>query len=197
MLQASLPPGGDIRPLTDILSSGLSQSLESVLGGPRPRANTVGMIRVDQQGRLMPPAMAAQSVVMQQDPRRFSEASIAPPPRPPLPNLKRLNIKAQRKPVVLPAQAPGPSWPSHVVLSPPAQTQQPPQSFGGSNLARMANMARSTPQLDECADNRGGDRERERVRDRERSPHIQNPRDALIAQVGDTFLVAVLVAFSA
>lgn len=165
------------------MSSGLSQSLESVLGGPRPQANTVGMVRVDQQGRLVPPVMAARSVLMQQDPRRFSEASINPPPRPPLPNLKRLNLKAQRKPVV--HSAPSTSWPSQLVLSPPAQSQQPQQNFGGSNLAKMANLARSTPQLDEYTDNRERDRERERVRDREKSPHIQNPRDSLVAQVRD------------
>uniref|UniRef100_A0AAQ6IV93 Non-specific protein-tyrosine kinase n=1 Tax=Anabas testudineus TaxID=64144 RepID=A0AAQ6IV93_ANATE len=162
--------------------AGLSQSLESVLGGPRPRANTVGIIsRADQQGRLMPPVMGAHSVVMQHDPRRFSEASIVPPPRPPLPNLKRLNLKAQRKPVVPPAPAPapaqGPSWPPQLVLSPPPHSQQPPQSFGGSNLAKMANMARSTPQLDEYTDNRERERERERARDPDKPPHVQNPRD--------------------
>lgn len=162
--------------------AGMSRSLESVLSGPRPRAHTVGVVRVDQQGRLMPPVLAAHSVVMQQDPRRFSEASIVPPPRPPLPNLKRLNMKVQRRPVVQPA--PGTSWPPQMVLSPPAQTQpqqQPQQGNGGSNLPKMAHMANSTPQLDEYTDTR--ERERERIREREKILYVQNMRDSLTAQV--------------
>lgn len=165
----------------------MSQSLESVLSGQRPRAQTVGVIRLDQQGRLMPPSMVAHSVVMQQDPRRFSEASVVPPPRPPLPNLKRLNLKPQKRPTTQPV--PGTSWLSQVVLSPPAQTQpqpqpQPPllqpqlqQGSGGSNLAKMAHMARSTPQLDEYVDNR----EKSGVRDK--SAHVQNIRDSIIEKV--------------
>lgn len=162
--------------------AGLSQSLESVLNGPRPRAHTVGMVRVDQQGRLMPPVMGGQNIG--QDPRRFSDASISsvPPPRPPLPNLKRLNLKNPRKPTVPPP--PGTSWPPQAALAPQMQPQlqpQPQHQFqqGGSNLAKMANMARSTPQLDEFTDNR----ERERIRDRESSPHMHNTRDSLVAQV--------------
>ncbi|XP_070710974.1 non-receptor tyrosine-protein kinase TNK1 [Pempheris klunzingeri] len=171
--------------------AGMSRSLESVLGGQRPRADTVGAVRVDQQGRLVPSVMVARSVVMQQDPRRFSEASIIPPPRPPPPNLKRLNMKPQRRPTVHPT-APGTPWPPQVVLSPPTQTQpqpqplpqhQPLQGAGGSNLVKMANMARSTPQLDEQADNRERERERERIRERDKSPQVQNTRDSLIAQV--------------
>ncbi|XP_035530816.1 non-receptor tyrosine-protein kinase TNK1 [Morone saxatilis] len=164
--------------------AGMSRSLESVMSGHRPRANTVGMIRVDQHGRLMPPGMVAHSVVMQQDPRRFSEASIIPPPRPPLPNLKRLNMKLQRKPNIYPV--PGTSWPPQVVPPPSAQPQpqpQPPpppqQGVGGSNLAKMAHMARSTPQLDDYSDNR----EREPNRDREKSPHVLNTRDSVVSQV--------------
>nr|XP_040036577.1 non-receptor tyrosine-protein kinase TNK1 isoform X2 [Gasterosteus aculeatus aculeatus] len=160
---------------------GLSQSLESVLGAQRPRAQTVGAFRVDQQGRLLPPElMAVRNAAMQNDPRRFSEASINPPPRPPLPNLKRLNLKPPRRP----AAQPGSPWPA--LTSPPPQQppQQPPppsrypphQGNGGSNLARMAHMARSTPQLDEHADNR------ERVREREKA-HAQNTRESLTAQI--------------
>lgn len=172
------------------VSSGMSRSLESVLSGPRPRAHTVGVVRVDQQGRLMPPVLAAHSVVMQQDPRRFSEASIVPPPRPPLPNLKRLNMKVQRRPAVQPA--PGTSWPLQMVLSPPAQTQpqqQPQQGNGGSNLPKMAHMANSTPQLDEYTDTR--ERERERIREREKILYVQNMRDSLTAQVRDSFIIAL------
>ncbi|XP_044039250.1 non-receptor tyrosine-protein kinase TNK1 isoform X2 [Siniperca chuatsi] len=160
--------------------AGMSQSLESVLNGHRSRAQSVGLVRVDQQGRLIPPVMAAHSAVLQQDPRRFSEASIVPPPRPPLPNLKHLNMKHQRRPIIQPV--PGTVWPPQVVVSPPAQTQPQPQ-HGGSNLSKMAHMARSTPQLDEYTDNRERDRERERIRDREKSPHVQNTRDSLTTQV--------------
>uniref|UniRef100_A0A3P8T668 Tyrosine kinase, non-receptor, 1 n=1 Tax=Amphiprion percula TaxID=161767 RepID=A0A3P8T668_AMPPE len=109
--------------------AGMSQSLESVLSGRRPRAHTTGLVRVDQHGRLMPPAVAARSVVMQPDTRRFSEGA------------------------------------------------------GASNLAKTAHMARSSPQLDEYADNR--ERDRERTREREKSPHVQNTKDSLIAQVMD------------
>ncbi|XP_053199478.1 non-receptor tyrosine-protein kinase TNK1 [Scomber japonicus] len=173
--------------------AGMSRSLESVLSGQRSQSNTVGAVRVDQQGRLMPPGMVARSVVMQQDPRRFSEASINPPPRPPPPNLKRL--KPQRKPtnclvsvpvpIPVPVPVAGSSWPPQVVLSPPQfQPQpphQPPQGVGGSNLTKMAHVARSTPQLDDYTDSK----ERERIRDRERekSPHLQHMRGNLISQV--------------
>lgn len=163
--------------ITNSLSSGMSRSLESVLGGGGPRAQNVGMVRVDQHGKLMPPAMTAQSVVTPQDPRRFSEASIIPPPRPPPPNLKHL--KPQRRPTVqrLPH---GTSWPPPGVLSPPPQ-QPPPQPFmGGSNLTKMAHMARSTPQLDECDSK---ERERPRDRDRDKSSHIYSTKDSLISQV--------------
>lgn len=163
--------------------AGLSQSLESVLSGPRSRANTqpVGVVRLDQHGRPVPHVRAAQSVVMQ-DPRRFSEASATPPPRPPPPNLKRLNMKSQRRTTIHPI--PGTVvWPAQVVMPPAAQpkppNRYPPQQvIGGSNLAKMSNMTRSTPQLDDETDNR----ERERG-SRERPPQLQPTRDSLTAQV--------------
>lgn len=163
----------DINPsVLSCLGPGMSHSLESVLSGHRPRSQTVTTVGVDQQGRLVPPVLAAHSVVMQKDPRRFSEASIGPPPRPPPPNLKRQNIKSQRRPVVLPI--PGTPWPPHMVMAP---QPQPQQSTGGSNLGKMTHMARSTPQLD---DNTEG---RERERSREKPHHLQNTRDNLISQV--------------
>ncbi|AWO97616.1 putative non-receptor tyrosine-protein kinase TNK1 [Scophthalmus maximus] len=190
----SLDDSGSWRPVREKEGSnlqkmaGMSRSLESVLSEHRPRAHTVGAIRVDQQGRLMPPVLAAHSVMMQQDTRRFSEASIAPPPRPPLPNLKRLNMKSQRRPIVNPP--PGNPWPPQVVLSPPAQPQPQPQpqhppqqGVGGSNLAKMAHLARSSPLLDDSGDGRERDRERERSRDREKPPHVPNTRESLVAQV--------------
>lgn len=171
------------------VSSGISRSLESVVSGHRPRAHTAGVIRVDQQGRLMPP--------VKQDIRRFSEAN--PPPRPPPPNLKRLNLKCQRR---QPHPGLGNSWPSQLVMAPSAQTQPQPQpqpqhqpqhqsqqALGGSNLAKMSQMARSTPQLDDYTESRERDRERERSRDREKSPHVQNTRDSLISQVNYSFII--------
>lgn len=176
----------------------MSRSLESVVSGHRPRSHTVGVLRVDQHGRLMPPMMAAHSVQMQQDPRRFSEASIIPPPRPPPPNLKRFNVKSQRRPQNFPA--PGTPWPPQAVQPPGAQPHpppqhphQPPQAVGGSNLVKMAHMARSTPQLDDHTDTRERDRERERNRDREKSPHVQNTKDGLISQVRDGSVFSVSV----
>lgn len=163
----------------------MSQSLESVLSGQRPRAHTVGVLREDQHGRPLPSAMIARSVMAQQDLRRFSEANLVLPPRPPLPNLKRLNIKNQRKPIVQPPS--GNSWPPQMVMSPPAQQTQPPAPFhpqqgtSGSNLVKMAQMTRSTPQLDEDP--------KERVRDREKSHYVQNTKESLVAQVIDYFLV--------
>ncbi|XP_072315269.1 non-receptor tyrosine-protein kinase TNK1 [Eucyclogobius newberryi] len=148
--------------------AGLSQSLESVVAGGRPRANTVGVVRVDRYGKLMPPA---QSVVTSQDPRRFSEASIVPPARPPPPNFKRPNTKPQKRPN-FPQMPQGTSWPPPGVMSPPAHQPPPPPFMGGGNLAKMAQLARSTPQLDECDS-----------KPRERTPHVYSTKDSLISQV--------------
>ncbi|KAK7909841.1 hypothetical protein WMY93_014525 [Mugilogobius chulae] len=167
--------------------AGLSQSLESVLGGGgRPRANTGGMIRVDQHGKLMPPVMVAQSVVAPQDRRRLSEASINPPPRPPPPNIRRPNMKPQKRPPAIQEIPQVPSWPPPGVLSPPAhhppghhpppQLHLPQPVMGGSNLAKMSHMARSTPQLDECDS-------KEIDRPRGKAPHVYSTKDTLISQV--------------
>lgn len=163
-------------------SSGLAQSLESVLGGHRPRAHTVGVLRVDQHGRPLPPVMSANSLMMHQDPRRFSEASIVPPPRPPPPNIKALK-KIQRRPII--NSAPGTPWPQQMVVQPPPQLHPPPQqAVGGSNLVKMSQLARSTPQLDEYTE--GRERERERMREREKVSHGQNARESfIVAQVSD------------
>ncbi|XP_063756288.1 non-receptor tyrosine-protein kinase TNK1 isoform X2 [Eleginops maclovinus] len=163
--------------------AGLSQSLESVMSGHRPRAHTVGALRMDQHGRLMPPGMPVHSALIQQDPRRFSEASINPPPRPPPPNLKHFNMKPTIYPV------PGPTWPTQVTIVPPAQPLPQPQL---TNLTKMSHMARSTPQLDDYTDNRERDvRERERVRERDKSPHVQNTRESLTAQLEQLYSLSL------
>lgn len=98
------------------------------------------------------------------------------------PNLRRVNVKSQRKPAVYPVA--GNPWLPQMVMPPAVQAQpqyphQPPQSVGGSNLVKMAHMARSTPQLDDYTDNR----DRERIREREKPPQAQNTRESLIPQV--------------
>ncbi|KAM3857415.1 non-receptor tyrosine-protein kinase TNK1 [Diretmus argenteus] len=144
----------------------MARSLESVLSGPQGKAQTEGGFRVDHQGRPIPTGMVTRSVVMQQDSRRFSEASIIPPPRPPPPNLKRLKpqmVNRDRRFTVHPS--PGPPWPPQMLQAPQPQPQpQPQQGIGGSNLTRMAPMARSIPLLDEQVDGK----EKERIREREK-----------------------------
>ncbi|XP_054656395.1 non-receptor tyrosine-protein kinase TNK1 [Dunckerocampus dactyliophorus] len=163
--------------------SGFSRSLESVLSGHQSRSQPVGPPKVDHQGR--PPVGAARSVVVQQDHRRLSEASIQAPPRPPPPNFKRFNWKAQRRPTVHPPLS-GSSWLPQVVLvassssaPPPLPQYPPPPVVGSTNLAKMSHMARSTPQLDDQVDGR------ERVREREKPSYAQYTRDNLISQVMD------------
>ncbi|XP_056156314.1 non-receptor tyrosine-protein kinase TNK1 isoform X2 [Lampris incognitus] len=162
--------------------AGISRSLESVLSNPQGKAQTGGGVRVDLQGRPVPNVMVARSVVMQQDPRRFSEASVVPPPRPPPPNFKppksQMAIR-ERRPTLHPP-VPGSSWPPQI---PQASQPQPQQGVGGiSNLAKMSHIARSTPQLDENIDTK--EREKERPREKERySTQAQHTRGALISQI--------------
>ncbi|XP_049597843.1 non-receptor tyrosine-protein kinase TNK1 [Syngnathus scovelli] len=142
--------------------SGISRSLESVLSGRQSQAPPP-----PPSGRAGAPPMVARSVVVQQDPRRFSEASVLPPARPPPPNLKRSNWKPQKRPTVHPISG------SHWLPPPPP----PPPSGGGANLAKMSQLARSTPQLDDYGDGR------ERLREREKPSPVLYTRDTLISQV--------------
>ncbi|XP_077598177.1 non-receptor tyrosine-protein kinase TNK1 [Stigmatopora nigra] len=159
--------------------SGLSRSLESVLSSHESQAPPSAP-----QGRSNLIA-GTRSVVVHQDPRRFSEANVAPPPRPPPPNLKRINWKPQRKattqPVPSPWSPPSPSAGVVNLLKVPqlaapaggANLLKVPQLAGGANLLKGSQLARSSPQLDEV----GGD-SRERLRDREKPA-----REALVSQV--------------
>uniref|UniRef100_A0A3P9KN01 Tyrosine kinase non receptor 1 n=1 Tax=Oryzias latipes TaxID=8090 RepID=A0A3P9KN01_ORYLA len=141
--------------------AGMSRSLESVLSGRPSRGQTPGAVRVDQHGRLLPPVMESNSMMMPRDPRRMSEASVnPPPPRPPLPNLKHLHIKAQKKPPMYPASAT--SWMPQFPAQKPAQTQPSQGAATGSNLIKMSPMNRSTSQLNEDS------RERDRTREQEK-----------------------------
>uniref|UniRef100_A0A4W5QF96 Tyrosine kinase, non-receptor, 1 n=1 Tax=Hucho hucho TaxID=62062 RepID=A0A4W5QF96_9TELE len=171
--------------------SGMTRSLESVLSGPQSR--TVGGVKVDPRRGPLPSAMVARSVVVQQDPHRFSEASINPPPRPLPPNLKRVKIPQVAlirvwRPV---NPSPGSLWPPQPQKHPQQQILQPPQpqlqqTMGGSDLGKMAHMARPNPALDDY-----GEKERDQekewvVRERERErypPQVQHTREAFIAQV--------------
>ncbi|XP_075906716.1 non-receptor tyrosine-protein kinase TNK1 [Nelusetta ayraudi] len=153
--------------------AGISRSLESVVGGHGHRPHTAPGVRVDQQGRLMPPVMPAHSMLVQMDPRRFSEASIVPPPRPPPP---RINMRSQRRPAAYPV--PPTMWPPQVAAQAQAQPQPPSQQpatqqgMGGSNLMKMSHMARSTPQLDDYSDSREHSR-----------AAVQSSRDSVVSQV--------------
>lgn len=130
-----------------------------MVAGHGPRSHTTSGVRVDQQGRLMPQVMAAHSVLMQQDPRRFSEASIIPPPRPPPP---RVNVRSQRRPVAhpVPPSMWSPQMAAQAQSQPPSQQPGPQQGIGGSNLVKMSHMVRSTPQLDDFSGSREHSREK-------------------------------------
>lgn len=133
----------------------------------------------------MPPVLGAHSVVMQNDPRRFSEASILPPPRPPPP---RINNRSQRRPAAHPV--PPTMWPPQVAAQAqpqtPSQQPAPLQVTGGSNLAKMGHMARSTPQLDDFSDSREHSRELVKT-------HFQSSRDSVVSQVRHRDVGAVLI----
>lgn len=144
-----------------------------MVGGHGPRPHIAPGVKVDQHGRLMPPAMPAHSMLAQMDPRRFSEASIIPPPRPPPP---RINMRSQRRPVAYPV--PPTMWPPQVAAQAQAQPQPPSQQpalqqgMGVSNLVKISHMARSTPQLDDYSDSREHSR-----------AAVQNSRDSVVSQV--------------
>ncbi|KAJ8416824.1 hypothetical protein AAFF_G00327020 [Aldrovandia affinis] len=160
--------------------AGLSRSLESVLSGAQ-RGGQGGGGRVENR-RLGPKPPSH----LFQDARRLSEASLSPPPRPPTPNVKRPKPQAQirdRRPTINTAQG---MWAAQQ-----QQQQLQQQAVSATNLAKMAHMALSTPQLDDCGRRRrrrrrgrGRERERERERDRERyPPQVQNDKAAIIAQL--------------
>ncbi|XP_023653340.2 non-receptor tyrosine-protein kinase TNK1 isoform X1 [Paramormyrops kingsleyae] len=127
--------------------AGLSRSLETVLS-----------ISPADNPRLPAPSKPLLQSML--DPRRFSDANITPPPRPPLPNFLRPKNQANsRKPNG--SQGPGP-WlqPQPQQLPQPLQQQQPqlqPQST--SSALRMSHMCQSTSRLDESAEKREKERE--------------------------------------
>lgn len=147
----------------------MSRSLESLMGFPQSNGNFVH--RVNEQKHI--------SAVLVQDPRRFSHASgVIPPPRPPPPNFKRTkpqNVICDRRLAGNPGPAP---WP---FLPPPhLQFQPQQQTRGGSNLTKMAHLAKSSPQLDSDMER---EREREKVQERYPPQQIQVDKETLKAQV--------------
>lgn len=149
----------------------MSRSLESVLGGAQDQdignaAQSGHRRRLQSQ---LPP-----------DPRRFSDAVVNPPPRPPPPNLKRIKplIFTDRRNPLAGAWTPPPH---HLQLQ--FQHQPLQQCFGSNNLARMAHLAKSSPQLDDDLEKeKERDKEREREKGQERYPPQVN-KEAVIAQV--------------
>ncbi|XP_030636356.1 non-receptor tyrosine-protein kinase TNK1 [Chanos chanos] len=160
--------------------AGMSRSLESVLGEKPDKAQGGVGTRVE----LRRPAHPQ----MSQDPRRFSDALLVLPPRPPPPNFKPINpqmMPRNRRPMA--NQVPGPWAPQPY----PHQLAQALQQQGvvGTNLAKTGQLAHSSPQLDDSGEKeRERERERERAKERERvreryPPQLQLDKESLIKQV--------------
>ncbi|XP_056612967.1 non-receptor tyrosine-protein kinase TNK1 [Triplophysa dalaica] len=151
--------------------SGMSKSLESVLGGAQDK--DIGNVSQSGQRRQLPP-----------DPRRFSDAVVNPPPRPPPPNLKRIKpwmIHDRR--TINPLAGAWTPPPHHLQQQFQQQPQQ--QCFGSNNLARMAHLAKSSPQLD---DDLQKEKERDKEREREKGQERYTPqvnKMAAITQLQD------------
>ncbi len=168
-------------------SSGFSRSLESVLGGPQDQDRGPG----GNAAQRADPRRPMQNNLMQ-DPRRFSDAIIIPPARPPPPSFKCISppntgFKCIKPQMMIQDRRPGNpmGWPpqTHSPLHFQFQPQQ--QFLGNSNLARMAHLAKSSPQLDDGPEKekeRDKEKEREREKAKERYPPQVN-KEAVIAQV--------------
>ncbi|KAI7814484.1 non-receptor tyrosine-protein kinase TNK1 [Triplophysa rosa] len=149
--------------------SGMSRSLESVLGGAQDE--DIGNAAQSGHRKQLSP-----------DPRRFSDAVVNPPPRPPPPNLKRIKpLMNHDRRTVNPLAGAWTPPPHHLQLQFQHQPQQ--QCFGSNNLARMAHLAKSSPQLDDDLEKeKERDKEREREKGQERYPPQVN-KVAVIAQL--------------
>ncbi|XP_052458105.1 activated CDC42 kinase 1-like isoform X2 [Carassius gibelio] len=165
--------------------AGMSRSLESVLGVSQGKGQSAG----GNAAQRPDPHRLMQSNLLQ-DPRRFSDAIVVPPSRPPRPNFKCISppntgfqfVKPQttihdRRPVNPAGWAPQ----THSQLQ--IQFQQQQQYLGNSNLARMTHLAKSSPQLDDGPEKeKEQDKEREREKAKERYPP-QIGKEAVMAQV--------------
>lgn len=164
--------------------SGVSRSLESILGASQDKGRGAGG-----NGAQRPDPRRLMQGNLMRDPRRFSDAVVIPPPRPPPPSIKCISppttsFKPQMmihdRRTVNPA-----GWTPHPQLQFQFQPQQ--QCFGTNNLARMAHLAKSSPQLDDGLEKekereKEQEREREREKGRERYPP-QVDKEAVITQV--------------
>lgn len=172
-------------------SSGISRSLESVLGGPQDKGRGSG----GNAAQRADPRRLMQSNLMQ-DPRRFSDAIVIPPARPPPPSFKCISppntvfkfVKPQmmiqdRRPVNPAGWAPQ----THSQLQFQFQFQPQQKCLANSNLARMAHLAKSSPQLDDGPEKeRERDKEQEKEREREKAKERYPPqvdKEAVIVQV--------------
>ncbi|KAG9274243.1 non-receptor tyrosine-protein kinase TNK1 [Astyanax mexicanus] len=174
--------------------AGMSRSLESVLGVSQNKSQE-GRGSLAQRPHVRKPIPAH----LIQDIRRFSDASgIVPPARPPPPVFKRLRhqqtVFRDRRAAVQGSWAPPPNLnfqpQTQIQPQPQPQPQAQQQGMGVSNLVRMAQLARSTPQLDnDLEKDKEREKEREREKEKERMqerypPQVQvDTKDALIAQV--------------
>uniref|UniRef100_A0A9J7XTB4 Tyrosine kinase, non-receptor, 1 n=1 Tax=Cyprinus carpio carpio TaxID=630221 RepID=A0A9J7XTB4_CYPCA len=165
--------------------AGMSRSLESVLGVPQDKGQGAG----GNAAQRPDPRRLMQSNLLQ-DPRRFSDAIVVPPSRPPPPSFKCISppntgfkcVKPQmmihdRRPV-----NPG-GWAPQTHSQLQFRFQQQQQCLGNSNLARMTHLAKSSPQLDDGPEKeKEQEKEREREKAKERYPP-QVDKEAVIAQV--------------
>lgn len=157
-------------------SSGISRSLESVLGDSQDKGRGPG----GNAAQRADPRRLMQCNLMQ-DPRRFSDAVVIPPARPPPPNFKctsppNTGFKCVKTQVMIQDRRPVNSagWVPHTHSQLQFQFQPQQQCLGSSNLARMAHLAKSSPQLDD------GPEKEEKAKERY-PPQVD--KEAIIAQV--------------
>uniref|UniRef100_A0A8C1YMB4 Tyrosine kinase, non-receptor, 1 n=1 Tax=Cyprinus carpio TaxID=7962 RepID=A0A8C1YMB4_CYPCA len=169
--------------------AGISRSLESVLGDSQDKGRGPG----GNAAQRADPRRLMQCNLMQ-DPRRFSDAVVIPPARPPPPNFKctsppNTGFKCVKTQVMIqdrrPVNSAGWAPQTHSQLQIQFQPQQ--QCLGSSNLARMAHLAKSSPQLDDGPEKeKERDKEQEKEREREKAKERYPPqvdKEAIIAQV--------------
>uniref|UniRef100_A0A8C2F0N5 Tyrosine kinase, non-receptor, 1 n=1 Tax=Cyprinus carpio TaxID=7962 RepID=A0A8C2F0N5_CYPCA len=169
--------------------AGISRSLESVLGDSQDKGRGPG----GNAAQRADPRRLMQCNLMQ-DPRRFSDAVVIPPARPPPPNFKCISppntgFKCVKTQMMIQDRRPVNSagWVPHTHSQLQFQFQPQQQCLGSSNLARMAHLAKSSPQLDDGPEKeKERDKEQEKEREREKAKERYPPqvdKEAIIAQV--------------
>lgn len=166
--------------------SGISISLESILGVSQDKGQGAGG-----NAAQRPDPRRLMQMNLMRDPRRFSDAVVIPPSRPPPPSIKcisppttsfntQMMIHDRRNPA---------GWTPQTHPQQQTQFQFHPQQqcLGSNNLVRMAHLAKSSPQLDDGLEKekereKEQEKEREREKGRERYPP-QVDKEAVIAQI--------------